>query len=114
MAAAGARSVDARHSQALIIGDHNIANITIHNNYRGMPDRPAPEPLIDAGGGVVFPYRGLGWFGEHDAPLFFGREHAIADVLAQLRGALTVPRIVAVGGVSGSGKSSLVRAGVLP
>ncbi|NKY33921.1 WD40 repeat domain-containing protein [Nocardia speluncae] len=105
---------DARYSQGVIVGDGNTQNITIYK-YRGMsPDRPAPAPLIDAGGRVEFPYRGLGWFGEHDAPLFFGRDPAITDVLHQLSEAFTEPRIVAVGGVSGSGKSSLMRAGVLP
>ncbi|WP_261774617.1 NACHT and WD repeat domain-containing protein, partial [Nocardia neocaledoniensis] len=110
----GAQSVDARHSQGVVIGDHTTANVTIYNNYQGVLDRPAPGPMITSGGRVEFPYRGLSWFDEHDAPLFFGREHAIAEVMDQLEAALTEPRIVAVGGVSGSGKTSLVRAGVLP
>ncbi|WP_157112857.1 WD40 repeat domain-containing protein [Nocardia speluncae] len=110
----GAGFIDARYSQGVIAGDGNTQNVTIYN-YRGMsPDRPAPAPLIGVGGRVEFPYRGLGWFGEHDAPLFFGRDSAIDDVLHQLSEVFTEPRIVAVGGVSGSGKSSLMRAGVLP
>ncbi|MEV4129163.1 hypothetical protein, partial [Nocardia sp. NPDC049707] len=110
----GAGFIDARYSQGVIAGDGNTQNVTIYN-YRGMsPDRPAPAPLIGAGGRVEFPYRGLGWFGEHDAPLFFGRDPAITDVLHQLCEVFAEPRIVAVGGVSGSGKSSLMRAGVLP
>src|SRR5262249_48578748 len=48
--------------------------------------------------------------GEEDAELFFGREEEIAEALERLRGA----RLLAVLGASGSGKSSLLRAGVLP
>lgn len=56
------------------------------------------------------PYRGLRAFEAGDAPWFFGRERAIADVIAML----ALGPAVSVVGASGSGKSSLVRAGVLP
>lgn len=56
------------------------------------------------------PFRGLRHFDEVDADVFRGRERAVADVLDRL----TSHPVVAVVGASGSGKSSLVRAGVLP
>ena len=56
------------------------------------------------------PYRGLAVFEEADAPFFFGREADTQHLLEQLR----TQRFLAVIGPSGSGKSSVVRAGVLP
>ena len=58
----------------------------------------------------VSPYRGLEAFREEDADLFFGREQDVARLVERLRSA----RFVAVMGASGSGKSSLVQAGLLP
>ncbi|HTI34615.1 MAG TPA: serine/threonine-protein kinase, partial [Miltoncostaea sp.] len=58
----------------------------------------------------VSPYRGLEAFREEDAPFYFGREEDVARVLERLR----MGRFIAVVGPSGSGKSSLVFAGVLP
>lgn len=56
------------------------------------------------------PYPGLRPFESHEAHLFFGREGQTEAVLERLRN----QRFVAVVGPSGSGKSSLVRAGLLP
>jgi WD40 repeat protein/transcriptional regulator with XRE-family HTH domain len=56
------------------------------------------------------PYRGLEAFDEEHADLFFGREAAVQRLLEQLKSS----RFVAVIAPSGSGKSSLVRAGLLP
>ena len=56
------------------------------------------------------PYPGLRPFEAEDAPLFFGREAQVNALLRQLED----HRFVAVVGSSGSGKSSLVRAGLLP
>jgi len=61
------------------------------------------------------PYRGLATFEFEHAPIFFGRRRAIEDVIAALRAQAANGRaLVLVLGMSGSGKSSLVRAGVLP
>jgi hypothetical protein len=62
------------------------------------------------------PYPGLEAFTEDEAPVFFGREIEIAAVLRRLA---TFPddkfhRFVVVIGASGSGKSSLVQAGLIP
>jgi WD40 repeat protein len=56
------------------------------------------------------PFPGLLPFGEKDAPFFFGRDDETAELLHRLRR----NRFIAVIGVSGSGKSSLVRAGLMP
>jgi WD40 repeat protein len=56
------------------------------------------------------PYPGLVSFGRNDADLFFGREKVIAQCLEMLR----AERFVAIVGTSGSGKSSLIHAGLLP
>ena len=56
------------------------------------------------------PYRGLEPFGEEHAEYFFGR----TGELRRLREALQDSPLVAVAGPSGVGKSSLVRAGLLP
>jgi WD40 repeat protein len=57
------------------------------------------------------PYRGLSTFTEQDSAVFFGREQAIRELLKKLR---ANPQFLAVFGPSGSGKSSLVRAGLIP
>jgi nucleoside phosphorylase len=58
----------------------------------------------------VSPYRGLAAFGERDAELFFGRGEAAEELTTLVAGR----RFVAVVGRSGSGKSSLVHAGLVP
>ncbi|MFC6021488.1 helix-turn-helix domain-containing protein [Plantactinospora solaniradicis] len=68
---------------------------------------PAGEPV---GGGRLRPYRGLAAYQPEDAEWFFGRERLVGDVLARLGRR----RFLAVFGPSGSGKSSLLRAGLLP
>lgn len=62
------------------------------------------------------PYPGLSPFQEEDAPIFFGRDTEIlegCELLNRVR-RQGYPRLVMVLGSSGSGKSSLVRAGLLP
>ncbi|MCA9875757.1 MAG: hypothetical protein KC441_18930, partial [Anaerolineales bacterium] len=56
------------------------------------------------------PYKGLQFFTAADADLFFGREQLTAELIDHLR----AHRFLAVVGASGSGKSSVVRAGVIP
>src|ERR1700730_17287271 len=61
------------------------------------------------------PFRGLRFFDLEHAPIFHGRTKAVGDVLDALtRQAKSQTPFVLVLGASGSGKSSLVRAGVLP
>ncbi len=56
------------------------------------------------------PFPGLRPFEESDASLFFGRTSQITELLRHLKN----HRFLAVIGVSGSGKSSLIRAGLIP
>lgn len=67
-----------------------------------LPTPPPPLPLC--------PYRGLFAFSENDAPFFFGRE----SLTARLIEVVSQESLVALIGPSGSGKSSLVFAGLLP
>ncbi|WP_163508911.1 helix-turn-helix domain-containing protein [Fodinicola acaciae] len=60
------------------------------------------------------PYRGLAAFGERDVRWFFGRERATADLLSLVADRLGGGGPVAVVAPSGAGKSSLLRAGLLP
>ena len=72
----------------------------------------APDPGL-------CPYKGLNYFDEADADLFVGRE-ALTSKLTErlvsltLSGAPHETRFLAIVGASGSGKSSLVRAGLIP
>ena len=66
------------------------------------------------------PYKGLEAFKERDAANFFGRDTLIAELAETLEGILTAEkpapasRLFTVVGPSGSGKSSVVMAGLLP
>ncbi len=60
------------------------------------------------------PYKGLRPFEEADAPNFFGREKLIERLVNHLSGDGLRARFLAVVGPSGSGKSSVVHAGLLP
>ena len=77
-------------------------------------DGVAPPPLVSVSGVVDSPYRGLGAFEERDAAFFFGREAATTDVLERMARCAAASGLLVVSGVSGAGKSSLLRAGVLP
>ncbi len=75
---------------------------------------PAPRREEPGGGDdrriPVCPFKGLASFEVADADYFFGRERLVAEMVARLVGA----NLLGVVGPSGSGKSSAVRAGLLP
>jgi hypothetical protein len=71
------------------------------------PAPPAPEPPLWHGS----PFPGLRSFGAADAPIFFGRGRETDGLVARLAKG---DRFTVVVGASGSGKSSLVAAGLLP
>ena len=77
---------------------------------RGEPPGPEIQNNSDSVRSSICPYRGLLHFREEDSPFFFGREAAIE----QLMDAVRRQPFVAVVGASGSGKSSVVRAGLIP
>ena len=62
------------------------------------------------------PYPGLLTFEEEDAPIYFGRDVDTLHLIERLRARRTLggARLLVLLGASGSGKSSLLRAGVLP
>lgn len=60
------------------------------------------------------PYLGLRAFSEADADNFFGRDSLIRRLLERMGESHDLSRFLAVIGASGSGKSSVVRAGVWP
>ncbi len=62
----------------------------------------------------VCPYRGLASFRQEDARWFFGRERSTDALVAQLRAARDTGGLVMLVGASGAGKSSLLRAGLVP
>ena len=59
---------------------------------------------------VVCPFKGLASFDFEDAEYFFGRERLVAEMVARLAGS----SLMGIVGPSGSGKSSALRAGLLP
>lgn len=60
------------------------------------------------------PYKGLRAFQTADARDFFGREKLVQRLVQHLAGHDTTSRFLAVVGPSGSGKSSVVKAGLIP
>lgn len=103
--------VDARGARGVQSGFLNT-QINYYSSYyygdQTWAGRPAAPPLTGS------PYRGLSAFEAEDEQVFFGRDEAIAQVTGRLSRALDGPGLMIVSGVSGAGKSSLLRAGVLP
>lgn len=73
---------------------------------QSTPQTARPADNFDLG---LCPYLGLQAFSEEDAPFFFGRE----SLTRQLVNALRQASFLAVVGASGSGKSSVVQAGLV-
>lgn len=71
---------------------------------------PAPQMPTDAAAGRN-PYKGLRPFAEEDAPDFFGRDDLVELLVGALRAG---SRLIALVGPSGSGKSSVIGAGLIP
>ncbi|BAY12967.1 SAV_2336 N-terminal domain-related protein [Calothrix sp. NIES-2098] len=89
----------------------NAATITITNYYYREDVRVAPiDSSIAADKDIPCPYRGLFHFGPNDADVFFGREIFIQELYS----ATKTHNFIPVLGASGSGKSSVVLAGLVP
>ena len=81
-------------------------------------DLAAQVRRADAPALGLCPYKGLNYFDEADADLFVGREELTTGLVERvlslaLRGSHNTTRFLAIVGASGSGKSSLVRAGLM-
>ena len=103
---------------AIVSGDGNKVFI-----YHYQLDRPveAPSTLPSTLKLGANPYRGLAAFQVEDAAVFFGREDQVERLWGRLREfqeratqANPPVRLLPILGASGSGKSSLARAGLLP
>ncbi len=79
------------------------------HRWEQVNEEIAAQPRPDDEGGEP-PYRGLSRFEPGDAELFFGRE----VMTGRLEEMARLHRVSAVVGASGSGKSSLLRAGLIP
>jgi signal transduction histidine kinase len=79
----------------------------LHASYFAWPPETDPKRA---------PYRGLRPLEADDAGIFFGREAPIIEAIDQLRGLTEAApsRLMVILGASGSGKSSFLRAGLLP
>ncbi len=89
-------------------GDFRGAVVNIKSTIVSNAEVKDLENLPPEAGESPFP--GLRYFDETDANLFFGREALTAKII----GRLATTRFLTVIGASGSGKSSIVRAGVIP
>ncbi len=125
-----------KHSPAKSIGQFNVQELSVSLQNTGIESRQArrealrtiwtrieshlsalnisTRPPLREG---RQPYLGLKALQEEDAPVFFGREPEIGDTLERLQRmraqGSTGPKLLVILGASGSGKSSLLRAGVL-
>ena len=102
---AGAGQASRRRRELRAIEHELAANVIDLQTLRERTGRRGRRPV-----GRVCPFKGLEPFDVADAELFFGRERLVSEIVARLPGR----SLVGVVGPSGSGKSSAVRAGLLP
>jgi basic membrane lipoprotein Med (substrate-binding protein (PBP1-ABC) superfamily)/DNA-binding SARP family transcriptional activator len=84
--------------------------VLLHDERLAARSTAADDPL-EVRAEPANPFKGLRPFSEGDADDFFGRDALIAETLRRLAAGR---RLLAIVGASGSGKSSVVRAGVIP
>ena len=86
---------------------HGLEQAGLDPKYFAWP--PANDPNRP-------PYRGLRPLEADDAGIFFGRDAPVIEALDRLRGLREAapPRLLVILGASGAGKSSFLRAGLLP
>jgi WD40 repeat protein/class 3 adenylate cyclase/tRNA A-37 threonylcarbamoyl transferase component Bud32/energy-coupling factor transporter ATP-binding protein EcfA2 len=87
------------------LGPHRLAGVAAPERVHALKGRGVSTPLP----ATECPYRGLLAFEAEDRAFFFGREAVVADLI----GRLAPGQLLAVVGASGSGKSSVLRAGVM-
>lgn len=84
----------------------NIYNYYYREEVRTIQEKPADTPQDD----LPSPYRGLYYFEPKDTKLFFGRDAQVKELVNATKNRNFIPIL----GASGSGKSSLVFAGLIP
>ncbi len=82
----------------------------VRGEASAVPEVQPAESLVWSGS----PYLGLVPFGERDARVFYGRGELVAQLVQRLAGRLDGAGMLVVAGESGAGKSSLLRAGLMP
>lgn len=97
--------IDLRHGVDDPVALENLARAIV-----GQPSGSGLDTAARSERAALCPFRGLLYFREQDAAFFFGRATAIQTLVT----AVEQHRMIAVVGASGSGKSSVVRAGLLP
>jgi len=91
------------------LDDERVLHRLISGIRRVAPGQAPGEAVAEG----ACPYRGLRYFGVEDSLFFQGREALTGWLLAKLRPSRFDHRFLAITGPSGSGKSSLARAGLL-
>ncbi len=104
--------IHARFVPALFLEDEPLAAARLLELAETVRKEDAPARGI-------CPFKGLDYFDEPDADIFVGRERLTETVTRRILSVGTEPKsgqcgFLAIVGASGSGKSSLVRAGVVP
>ena len=111
-----------KDTAVLLAGGLGLAGPAVEMFVAAARGKASPVAvLVAAGNGEAqqlglagSPYQGLSVFEEQDAALFFGRDAATTQVLERMSRLLAGVGLLVVSGASGAGKSSLLRAGVLP
>lgn len=103
--AVGNISVDGSIGGDLTIGNIGYTAEEVSVLFKEISTHFQPKPFDGR-----CPYKGLDVFQEKDAELFFGREKLVSELVRRVQES----RAVFVTGSSGCGKSSLVRAGLIP
>lgn len=88
--------------------------LAVNPAYRPLVIERRTVPPHDGHQTQGAPYRGLAAFQAEDAPYFFGREHATENLMRHVETRIRDGGPLVVVGPSGVGKSSLLRAGLLP
>jgi len=104
---AAARRGELRELEAELAAD--VVDLHAVNARATLPRRAVPDPE-DEDAFPICPFKGLAPFETSDAGYFFGRERLVAEIVARLVGA----NLLGLVGPSGTGKSSTLRAGLLP
>lgn len=98
-----------------MIGGIAVGHLTVY--LSNIPTEPAAKAVTTPSDLGENPYQGLKAFREADGDRFFGRDDEIQKLLERFQRLHDLPntvRVLPIYGPSGSGKSSLARAGLIP